>query len=157
LLKSNSINETKAIISFVKSAYKWAVKDKLIKENTFEKIEIKIKKNDKKVIAFTKEERDKIIEYFELNYPHYAGIVSFCFYTGFRPSEAVGLQWSDIKSNYILFFRNTTVNRGKKITRNRLKTQLFREFPVNNKIHEILTKQKKNNSNKEYLFINCEG
>jgi integrase len=158
LLKNKSIGVAKTILTFLKSAYKWAIKEQLIKENPFEKIEITSKKTEKKVIPFTKDERDKIISYFEVNYPHYTGIVSFCFYTGCRPSEAVGLKWSDIKSNYILFSRNTTISRGKRITRNRLKTQLSREFPMNNKIFAILEKQKNFNPYmSDYVFIDKKG
>jgi len=45
---------------------------------------------------FTDEERERIIEWFLRNRPHYHAFVYFRFWTGTRPSEAIGLRCRDV-------------------------------------------------------------
>src|SRR5262249_30084436 len=45
---------------------------------------------------FTDEERDRIVEWFLQNRPHYHAFVHFRFWTGTRPSEAIGLRWGEV-------------------------------------------------------------
>jgi integrase len=56
-------------------------------------------------MSFTVEERNRIITAFEtdtrsgMNYRCYAPFVKFLFWTGCRPSEAIGLRWGSVTSN----------------------------------------------------------
>ena len=67
--------------------------------------EIKLPKNqwgeENDITPFMREERDLIIEAFAKHphYRYYTAYVRFCFFTGCRPSEAIGLQWKHIDSD----------------------------------------------------------
>jgi integrase len=71
---------------------------------------------DPKPNAFTEEERDRVIAAFKahkgnwngrgtagMGYSYYASLVEFWFYTGCRPSEAIGLQWKNITDDCGLY------------------------------------------------------
>src|SRR5262249_58089302 len=45
---------------------------------------------------FSDEERDQILGWFLHNRQHYHAFVYFRFWTGTRPSEAIGLRWDDV-------------------------------------------------------------
>ena len=45
---------------------------------------------------YTGDERDAILEYFRTQRAHYRAFVFFRFWTGTRPSEAIGLRWGDV-------------------------------------------------------------
>jgi len=89
---------------------------------------------------FSRAERDQIIQAFrnDLHYQHYANLVAFLFFTGARPSEVVPLQWGHVKANYILFEKSRVDTVTGYQTKQGLKTQNCRRFPVNEQLRAIL-------------------
>ena len=88
-----------------------------------------------KINPFTKHERDIIIAAFEQECPHYAPFTKFLFWTGCRPSEAIGLQWKHIAPDLSeITFSEAVVEKNRKDT----KTHTIRKFPVNDKLKSTL-------------------
>jgi integrase len=104
---------------------------------------------------FTREERDRIIAAFKANryYKRYAPLVEFLFFTGCRPSEALPLQWKNLKPQ-VITFRRVLVYDGKKLViQDRLKTQALRKFSINTQLAEIVAAIKPENCNPESLVF----
>jgi integrase len=83
----------------------WAVESGFLERNAFIGLGKKIKvpdsqqkSEDDDIDPFSWEERDRIIEAFRGNcyYRYYADLVEFLFKVGYRPSEALALQWKHI-------------------------------------------------------------
>jgi integrase len=98
--------------------------------------------------AFTKEERDRIIEAFKTddrkgtNYRHYAPFVEFLFRTGCRPSEAIGLRWEHVNlDRQLIHFKGsiTQSGDGKQKWVDGSKTNSERDFPYTPALHTLLT------------------
>lgn len=103
---------------------------------------------------FTSMERDLIIQAFEESpiYNHYCGYIKFCFFTGCRPSEAIGLEWDDIAPDFSsIRFHRTVV---KKVQREGLKTQAQRMFPCNEQLKQILQTLYETSNSKTCVFTN---
>jgi len=60
------------------------------------------------------------------------------FSTGCRPSEALGLEWTHIKSDRIRFEQALSVSTSGLTISKGLKTQSRRDFPINNKLKILL-------------------
>lgn len=112
LLQNRSKRNTGRILDQLLQAYEWAIKNQLAEgQNHFYGLadEVKKMKNQKvksetaedDYIAFTKEERDAIINEFETHkrISHWANFVKFLFWTGCRPGEAIALRWKHIKAD----------------------------------------------------------
>lgn len=154
LLENLRRDAAKRLLVQLSAACKWAIKSKLLDRNPFEGLasDIKLPKKDhgEDVNPFTKSERDAIIRAFETDqfsrfksksshsHSSYAPYVKFCFFTGCRPSEAIGLTWGDI-SDYI-YFNKAAVHAGKEgiVTKSGLKTQKKRKFPINDQLRTML-------------------
>jgi integrase len=155
-----SVDSAKRLISQLSACYTWAKNSKLIEANPFAGMASQIKlPRSKKISAgvreiepFTASERDSIIEAFKTNrfchpftsrnhlHSNYAVYVQFLFYTGCRPSEAIGLRWKSIDfDKRIVLFQEAVVQspRGR-IHKEGLKTQAFRKFKINEQLREIL-------------------
>ncbi|MBO1349596.1 MAG: hypothetical protein EBE86_020470 [Hormoscilla sp. GUM202] len=82
------------------ACFNWAIERNLVAldKSPFEGFTEKVRKAFKKaktpINAFTAAERDAIIQAFQES--HFYNYVRFCFFTGCRPSEAIGLEWDDI-------------------------------------------------------------
>jgi integrase len=48
-----------------------------------------------------------IIEAFERDFPFYAPLVKFCFFTGCRPSEAIAVEWKDLRGKRLTHIPQT--------------------------------------------------
>jgi integrase len=159
-MKSLTVDSAKRLISQLSACYAWAKNSKLIEANPFTGMASEIKlPRCKKVNAgnaeiepFTATERDSIITALKTNqfchpftsknhlHSNYAGYIQFLFYTGCRPSEAIGLQWKniDICKGVILFQGAVVQSPGGRIRKEGLKTQSFRKFKINHQLGEIL-------------------
>jgi integrase len=102
---------------------------------------------DPKPNAFTEAEREQVIRaYVEdarpgFTYQHYASIVTFLFFTGCRPSEAIGLQWKHVSAEFDLIrFESsiTTCGRGKALRMEGSKTNRKRSFPCSPRLQALL-------------------
>jgi integrase len=175
-----SIDSAKRLISQLSACYAWAKNSKLIEANPFAGMaaELKLPRSkkisvgDREIEPFTASERDLIIAAFKTNqfchpftsrnhlHSNYAAYVEFLFYTGCRPSEAIGLQWKNIDlGKRIVIFQGAVVQspRGR-IRKEGLKTQAFRRFKINDQLREILEDAKPPNHSAESLvFPAAEG
>jgi len=163
-MKNLSVDSAKRLISQLSACYAWAKNSKLTEVNPFagmaSEINLprckKVKAGDTEIEPFTAIERDAIIEALKTNkfchpftsrnhlHSNYAAYIEFLFYTGCRPSEAIGLQWKNIDlDKRIVLFQGAVVQspRGR-IRKEGLKTQSFRKFKINDQLHEILENTK---------------
>lgn len=134
------------LIIQINAAYKWGIATGLLnlEKSPFEGLAKRIKpkkdSEDTDINPFTAGERDAIIQSFSVDNPHYLGYVKFCFFTGCRPSEALGVKWSDVAKDYSKIIFNHAVVRGEGGQKevDGLKTQKKRIFPCNEQVKDIL-------------------
>jgi integrase len=179
-IKNLSVDSAKRLISQLSACYAWAKSNKLIDVNPFANMasELKLPRSkkisvgDREIEPFTATERDLIIAAFKTNefchpftsknhlHSNYAAYVEFLFYTGCRPSEAIGLQWRNIDlGKRIVIFHGAVVQSPKgRIRKEGLKTQAFRRFKINDQLSEILEDAKPpNHSTESLVFPAAEG
>jgi integrase len=179
-MKNLSVDSAKRLIGQLSACYAWAKNSKLIEANPFAGMaaELKLPRSkkisvgDREIEPFTASERDLIIAAFKTNqfchpftsknhlHSNYAAYVQFLFYTGCRPSEAIGLQWKNIDlGKRIVIFQGAVVQSPKgRIRKEGLKTQAFRRFKINDQLHEILENTKPLGCSAESLvFPAAEG
>jgi|SRR6476661_1673038 len=175
-----SVDSAKRLISQLSACYVWAKNSNLVEANPFagmaSQIKLprskKINAGDREIEPFTTTERDSIIAAFKTNqfchpftsknhlHSNYAAYVEFLFYTGCRPSEAIGLHWKNIDlDKRIVIFREAVVQSPKgRIRKEGLKTQAFRKFKINDQLREILEDAKPLSDSAESLvFPAAEG
>jgi integrase len=174
-MKNLTVDSAKRLISQLSACYTWAKNSKLMETNPFAGMASEMKlprsKNrshgDREVEPFTATERDSIIAAFKTNqfchpftpknhqHSNYAAYVEFLFYTGCRPSEAIGLQWKNIDfDKRIVLFQEAVVQSPKgRIRKGGLKTQAFRKFKINDQLREILEGAKLLSRNAESLVF----
>ena len=114
-----------------------------IATNPFVLMKIKLPKGlseKQDVNPFSKEERDLIIQTFEgdRHYCYYTNYVRFLFFTGCRPSEAIGLKWKHITNNVVQFRETVVVSEDGLVLKEGLKTQRKRDFPITSELKLIL-------------------
>lgn len=95
--------------------------------------------------AFTMQEKEAVLNAFLTSdeYDHYYPFVYFLFLTGCRPSEAIGLRWSDLGdkgdgSLSIIFSGSIVQIKSKPIRMEASKTNRIREFPVNTELQDLI-------------------
>jgi len=179
-MKNLTVDSAKRLISQLSACYGWAKNSKLIEANPFSGMasEMKLPRSkkisgrDREIEPFTATERDLIIAAFKTNqfchpftsknhlHSNYAAYIQFLFYTGCRPSEAIGLQWRNIDlGKRIVIFQGAVVQSLKgRVRKEGLKTQAFRRFKINDQLHEILENTKSLSCSAESLvFPAAEG
>jgi integrase len=136
----------------------WGVKLRLIDANPFEGLNLSRAKSKKVAIEpLTAIERDAIIAAIANDpvYGHYANFARFLFYTGCRPSEAIGLEWGHVKNGYINFVQAVTLNeQGQRRVSVGLKTQPSRQVPINARLQAVIDGQ---NTATKYVFCGVRG
>jgi len=174
-MENLSVDSAKRLISQLSACYGWAKNSKLIEANPFAGMASemklprsrKISDGNREVEPFTAVERDSIIEAFKTNrfchpftsknhlHSNYVAYVQFLFYTGCRPSEAIGLQWKniDLDKRIVLFKESVVQSLGGRIRKEGLKTQSFRKFKINDQLREILDDTKPLNCNADSLVF----
>ncbi|MGG6295960.1 Arm DNA-binding domain-containing protein [Leptolyngbya sp. AN02str] len=158
LEKLTTIYQTKKTLMQLNAACKWAMKHGLIEGNPYEGMAGEMPKYRYQVgpkpNAFTEEERERVIQAFKdhqgnwngrgytgIRYSHYAPFVEFLFLTGCRPSEAIGLRWSNVAEDCesVRFAESiTTSGRGKPIRVEGSKNNKKRIFPCSNRLKGLL-------------------
>lgn len=178
LLDHTTESYTKRVLQQLGAAYKWGLKHKLLTgSNPFEGLASEFKhpyeKNSPHANAFTPEEEARVLEAFrthrgdghgwEFSFSHYYPFVRFLFLSGFRPNEAVGLTWGDIKENFSRIWVNGGLYQG---TRGNListkgmgdKNNKIRIFPLNPEAQELLRGLKPENAqDSDLVFLSPEG
>jgi integrase len=168
-------DSAKRFITQLCACCNWAVKSKLIDANPFVAMasEIKLPRSEKvdaedsEINPFTAEERDRIIEAFRTDkfchnctsknskHSNYTAYVRFLFFTGCRPSEAIGLRWKhvDLERSTILFEEAAVQSKQGVARKKGLKTQAFRRFKINGQLREILLSVKSKKINPDDLVF----
>jgi integrase len=163
LLVNRTPDAAKRILVQLNACCSWAVAEKLISDNPFRNMKIKIPKGlseDNDINPFSKEERDLIIQSFANSryYRHYTNYVRFMFFTGCRPSEAIGLQWKHIGESVIKFRQGVVIGKKGLTLKPYLKTQKKRDFPITPEVRAILDDAKPEAVNPEdFIFASPEG
>lgn len=138
----------------------WGVNSQLIPNNPFEKLKYKRPKTkDKDYKAFTLEERNLIIQAFELdeNFSWASNLIKFLFFTGCRPGEAFALTWGDISDDCCKIKINKSRNFGNILKGT--KTGKNRVFPTTSgsKLQRLLLSMKQQKNPEQLLFTNKDG
>lgn len=159
----------------LKSCYEWGINRKLISINPY--TEIKPKKRIKKEIQpFTKSEIKLILLAIETNkftpdkqgFTHswYLHFFRFLFSTGLRPSEVIGLRWSDLDFNSnLIHIRNslavdhTTTNKTRKLkeTKTGNKWTIPLTETLKRIIQDSIKQSKLNHIKTEFIFVSESG
>lgn len=147
LLQKFSRETARRTLQQLKACCDWALERGMIRKNPFENFlkDFKTPKKRKKPDSFTCAEMQRIIEAFTTNrfcpkksaYKHsvYASYVSFLFFTGCRPEEAIALKWKHIRKDVIEF--KEAYQTDLKIQKT-TKTDKPRTFPINPQLRTLL-------------------
>lgn len=172
LLEATTEHMARRCLMHLSAACKWAVKNGLLATNPFEGMYLELAKPkykmEEQANPFTAQERDRIIEAFQthnagkkgISYSYYTNFVKFLFYTGCRPSEAVGLRWKHVSDDCsrITFTEAIVRAGGKPLARETTKTKTTRKFSCTNTLQSLLLLIKPENYDYEALvFPNREG
>jgi integrase len=148
LSKNTTPATTKKVLTQLSTCCAWAVKSKQIDANPFEgmakDIRISRSSSGSDINPFSHAERAAIINKFWVTENYYASFVEFLFRTGCRPSEAIGLQWRNVSSDFrvVRFTQSVTEsNHGLKLKQG-LKSQSKREFPCGDGMAQFLQRLK---------------
>lgn len=96
LLEHYSHETARRTLVQLNACTKWAMESELITRNPFAGVPGQLKRprrSERAWAAFTREERDRIIQEFDIQHPQYGPWVKFLFWTGCRPEEAAALRW----------------------------------------------------------------
>lgn len=154
-VNQNYSHETaRRFIQQANAACEWAKHEGLHPFNPFEGMTRYFQERKKpraEYRAFTTEERDAIIAYFDHWEKYYSPWVRLLFYTGCRPSEAAALRWRHVHPrlesiNFIASLRcDTHQHQGTK--------SADRVFPVGGKLQSLLWSLQKNRDGPESLLL----
>jgi integrase len=164
LLQITTQSQARRTLMQLSAACKWGVRHTLCSSNPFAGMykELEATIPDPPV-AFTVEERDRIIAAFENHtgcYQYYASFVKFLFWTGCRPCETVGLRWGSITEDCskIHFHESIVEVAGKMKRRKKTKTGVKRWFSCPLKLQELLLSIRPHKPNPEQLvFLGPKG
>ncbi|MBF2099042.1 MAG: DUF3596 domain-containing protein [Gloeomargaritaceae cyanobacterium C42_A2020_066] len=148
LLKHHPVRAARKTLMLLNAAMNWAVSEGLIPDNPLAGVvkTIRVPKGvgeGHQPDPFTPSERDAILAGFRTSAfsSRYAPLVEFLFLTGCRPSEAVAVQWGDVRpGKNVLSFRRDAVSTPRGVVlQDGLKTQTGRDFPVNPQLRGLLS------------------
>lgn len=166
LLGMTTEGQARRSLMQLSAACTWAVERGMITKNPLQRLYLDLKEpRPQPPVAFTVEERDRIIEAFEtdqrvgLNYRPYAPLVKFLFWTGCRPSEAVGLRWGSVARDCgRLHFCEAMVDVSGRLERRPTdKTGVRRWFTCSPRLTALLMKLRPEDPKKEALVFPAPG
>ena len=147
LLKATTESQARRSLMQLSAACEWGLKHHLIRENPFSGMYLDmLKTKAPPPVAFTVEERDRIIAAFEtdarpgMNYRHYAPFIKFLFWTGCRPCEAIGLRWGSVlpDCSRVHFHESIVEISGRNVRRTEDKTAVKRWFTCPENLQTLL-------------------
>ncbi len=162
LLQVTTQSQARRSLMQLSAACKWGRKHNLVNINPFDSMYIDLEATvPDPPVAFTVEERDRIIAAFEthaangITYRHYAPFVKFLFWTGCRPCEAIGLRWGSVTADCgkIHFHESIVEVFGKLERRPKTKTGVKRWFSCTPKLQELLVSIRPRNPDPEQLVF----
>jgi len=146
LLERYTASTVRKILLYARASNIWAIEEELLAKNFYSRLFKRIPKSQKDGRSrkcFEKHEINHILAAFASNefvskfsvhpHSHYRGYVEFLALTGFRPEEAIALQWADIKNNRIIVSRAYSQGILKST-----KTYETRNFPINSQLGKLL-------------------
>lgn len=140
LLSQYSPETARRTMQQINACGRWALSSDIITVNPFEGLQRHIKpkrKLDLNWAAFTTEERDRIIQEFEVRERRFAPWVKFLFWTGCRPEEARALRWENISGDCLeILFREAFPMTAEKPQHT--KNYQVTRFPCNSRLQRLL-------------------
>jgi integrase len=146
LLERYATSTVRKVLLYARAANNWAIEEELLAKNFYSRLFKSIPKSQKTGRSrkcFEKCEIEQILAAFASNefvskfsvfpHSHYRGYVKFLALTGFRPEEAIALEWGDIKNSRIIVSRAYSQGILKET-----KTYEARNFPVNSQLSDLL-------------------
>jgi integrase len=146
LLERYAASTTRKVLLYVRAVNCWAIEEELLAKNFYSRLFKNIPKSQKSGRSrkcFEKHEIEHILTAFASNefvskfsvhlHSYYRGYVEFLALTGFRPEEAIALEWSDIKNSQIIVSRAYSQGILKET-----KTYESRNFPINSQLGKLL-------------------
>lgn len=151
---------TKQTIANLRRMSEWAIKEDLITNNSFIDLTTPKSKSQKsydQINPFTAAERDQIIETFQTykHYDYHSLMVAFMFFIGCRPCESIALRWTDVSKDYrtLTFAQSGTRDKtSKTVITAGLKTQTKRKVNLNDRLSDILQRQRARHIDSTYVF-----
>lgn len=151
---------TKQTIANLRRMSEWGVSEGLITNNSFVDLKTpksKIQKSYDQINPFTATERDQIIETFRTykHYDYHSLMVEFMFFIGCRPCEVIALRWEDVaKDCKSLTFAQTGTRSttSKTVITAGLKTQTKRKINLNDRLTDVLKRQRARHIDSTYVF-----
>lgn len=143
-------NTTQALaarcLDHLSSAVAWGIRHETISlvKNPYSGMgrEVKPKSNILGADAFSADQKEKVLNAFVKSryYDRYFAFVYFLFLTGCRPSEAIGLRWGDIATDFsVVNFTGSIVRVNHKAVRMEgSKTNRVRSVPINSELSDLL-------------------
>jgi integrase len=136
-------------IGLLKACWDWGIKQKLVTENPWAEIKVKVPPLQKSK-PFTKNEIQKILIGFADKFPHYLNFVEFLFGTGCRTGEAIALQWKHFNDDCSLVWIGESLSRG---VRKETKTGKSREIPMTPYLQQMLLNRRTQDFNPDDLVF----
>lgn len=170
LLSITTADQTRRMLQYFSACCGWGMKHRLIAENPYKGLASDMPKRSSITNptpnAFTPEEREATIEAFKndtrpgMNYPHYAPIVEFWFFTGCRPSEAIGLCWENVSldCSQVVFDGSIQTINGVQIRSEGSKNNKVRSVAVSSRVQNLLLSIRPEDFNpKQFVFPSPTG
>jgi integrase len=146
LLERYAASTVRKVLLYTRAANCWAIEEEFLSKNFYSRLFKNIPKSQKSGRSrkcFENQEIEYILAAFASNefvskfsvfpHSHYFGYVEFLALTGFRPEEAIALQWADIKNGRIIVSRAYSQGILKET-----KTYESRSFPINSQLDKLL-------------------
>ena len=161
LLTLTTPQVARKILTYLSACYDWAAQNGLTRSNPYKHQAQSLPKpkwmSDPQPNPFTAEEKIAVITSFKDSETHsyYLPIIEFMLLTGCRPSEAIGLTWDavDLGNLQITFKESIVLTKGKSVRSQKSKTNRIRKFPVNDDLHNLLSRIKFNKLGLEQLVF----
>lgn len=149
LLDVTTADITRRVLQSLATAVTWGQKHQLIaiSINPFIGMAEDIRVDQEESTANVLTEVEKAAAFQALQdsryYGFYLPLVRFWFLTGCRPSEGIGLEWEQIRSDFSsIRFDRSIVRVQREVVRNhKSKTNRARNFPIGQELAEVLTSQ----------------
>lgn len=117
-------------IGMLRSCWQWGMKRKLIADNPWSDVRVKVPPKAKPK-PFTTEEIRRILEHCksEAKYQHWADFIEFCLSVGCRPGEAAGLKWKHLADDCSSIWVGESWGRGRQKGTKTNQSRAFSLFP----------------------------
>ncbi|MEM6425386.1 MAG: tyrosine-type recombinase/integrase, partial [Cyanobacteria bacterium P01_D01_bin.128] len=160
LLQTYSAETARRTLQQFNACCQWAYESQMLNYNPFIGTQRHIRKpkpSGKNWVAFTADERDRIIATFEVDKDWLAPWVKFLFWTGCRPEEAAALRWRHVaRDNSEMMIEESF--RADMPEAQPTKNSMVTRFPCNNRLQRLLREQRPDDWGREdFVFAQQAG